>query len=126
MSYLCFKNQINSSSQIDEIYLIEIKIDEQYLRHSSSYTQSIKDTYISRDYLLKISSPISNINELDTNKYYLCFDKVEKHFGLKKKDDIFVRLIEFDRKTFLENKDYPELKIRLFNLFFNDKFLSLV
>ena len=106
MSYISFK-KIQSDNHYS--FLIKIDIQEYFLRSTSSYS-SDKDIYYASSYLLRLTEPIKNINELDENTYYICFDEKEKLFGLKKTDSSFIKLIEFEKTRGLYNEECPELK----------------
>ncbi len=122
MSYISFKK-----IQLDNHYsfLIKIDIQEYYLRSTLSYS-SDKDIYYASSYILRLTDPIKNINELDENTYYMCFDEKKKLFGLKKTDSSFIKLMEFDKKTGIYNTDCPELKKKIFNIMLDNGFIELL
>ena len=122
MSYISFKK-----IQFDNHYsfLIKIDIQEYYLRSTSSYS-SDKDIYYASSYLLRLTEPIKNINELDENTYYICFDEKEKLFGLKKKGSSFIKLLEFEKTRGLYNEECPELKKKIFNIMLDNGFIELL
>ena len=122
MSYISFKK-----IQFDNHYsfLIKIDIQEYFLRSSSSYG-SIKDIYYASSYVLILTESIKNINDLDDNTYYLCFDAKTNTYGLKKPDSSFIKLMEFDKNTGLYNNDCPELKKNIFNIMLENGFIELL
>jgi hypothetical protein len=128
MSYICLKKKIDSNSEnVNYFFLIKIEIEEHFLRSSSSYN-STKDIYYASNYFLKITNPVKNINELDSNKYYISFDNKEKIFGFRTSDtdSLFIKILEFDRKTGFYNDDCPELKKKIFTLMIDNGFIELL
>lgn len=126
MSFICLKkSEFNNVESCNNLFLIKIDIQEYFLRSSSSFI-SVKDTYFASNYILKITNPIKDINELDTNTYYICFDTKEKLFGLKKADSSFIRILEFERKSGIYDQKCPELKKQIFTLMIDNGFIELL
>ncbi len=125
MAYICLKKKNSTEENPDYFFLIKMDIDEHFLRSSSSYN-SIKDIYYASNYFLKTTDPLKNINELDANTYYICFDNKQKIFGLRKTDDPFIKILEFERKSGFYDENCQELKKKIFTLMIENGFIELI
>ncbi len=127
MSFLCLKKNIqkNIITPDNEFYLLEIQILDDFLR-PLSYYDSIKNAYFTREYNLKLSIPFLNLNQINDNNYYLCYNHETKEFGFKHPNSYFIKIFEFDEKNGFYNEKYPKLKIELFNLMIENDFIQFI
>ena len=127
MSFLCFKKTNNTliRNAHNEIYLFEIQILDDFLRPCSQF-DSTRNAYFTRDYTLKLTNPLLNINQSNDDKYYLCYNHETKEYGFKKPNSFFIKIFEFDEKTGFYNEKYPKLKIILFTLMIENDFIEFI